>query len=216
VWKFAGLCAVLVLGGVALRAVTWTQAMEVDPEFARNWYVEDIYYPTWNRLDGLLCGIALAAWKTMRPQAWLRARRYANLSMVASVLVLVLAFWLFRERVGLVGNALGWPVLSLGLGLLVFAAAGRDSLIGRREVPLAGWLAAISYSLYLVHKAIYHLVQARWGAQLADGGLLAFGVYGGAAVLAGAALYYTVERPSLQLRRRLQHSLRQPVTATVA
>jgi len=132
------------------------------------------------------------------------------------VLVLVLAFWLFRERVGLVGNALGWPVLSLGLGLLVFAAAGRDSLIGRREVPLAGWLAAISYSLYLVHKAIYHLVQARWGAQLADGGLLAFGVYGGAAVLAGAALYYTVERPSLQLRRRLQHSLRQPVTATVA
>jgi len=216
VWKFAGLCAVLVLGGVALRAVIWTQAMQVDPEFARNWFVEDIYYPTWNRLDGLLCGIALAAWKTMRPQAWLRARRYANLSMVAGVLVLVLAFWLFRERVGLVGNALGWPVLSLGLGLLVFAAAGRDSLIGRREVPLAGWLAAISYSLYLVHKAIYHLVQARWGAQLADGGLLAVGVYGGAAVLAGAALYYTVERPSLQLRRRLQHSLRQPVTATVA
>lgn len=216
VWKFAGLCAVLVLGGVALRAVIWTQAMQVDPEFARNWFVEDIYYPTWNRLDGLLCGIALAAWKTMRPQAWLRARRYANLSMVAGVLVLVLAFWLFRERVGLVGNALGWPVLSLGLGLLVFAAAGRDSLIGRREVPLAGWLAAISYSLYLVHKAIYHLVQARWGAQLADAGFLAFLVYGGAAVLAGAALYYTVERPSLQLRRRLQHSLRQPVTATVA
>ena len=95
---------------------------------------------------------------------WLRARRYANLSMVAGVLVLAMAFWLFRERVGLVGNALGWPVLSLGLGLLVFAAAGRDSLIGRREVPLAGWLAAISYGLYLVHKAIYHLVQARWGA----------------------------------------------------
>jgi peptidoglycan/LPS O-acetylase OafA/YrhL len=115
-----------------------------------------------------------------------------------------------------VGNALGWPVLSLGLGLLVFAAAGRDSLIGRREVPLAGWLAAISYSLYLVHKAIYHLVQAHWGAQLADGGFLAFAVYGGTALLAGAALYYTVERPFLQLRRRLQHSLRQPATATVA
>lgn len=216
VWKFACLCAVLVLGGVALRAVIWTQAMQVDPEFTRNWFVEDIYYPTWNRLDGLLCGIALAAWKTMRAQAWQRARRYANLCMVAGVLVLVLAFWLFRDRVGLVGNALGWPVLSFGLGLLVFAGAGRDSLIGRREVPFAGWLAAISYSLYLVHKAIYHLVQARWGTQLADGGFLAFGVYGGTALLAGAALYYTVERPILQLRRRLQHSPRQPAATTVA
>ena len=37
---------------------------------ARNWFVEDIYYPTWARLDGLLCGVALAAWKTMRPAQW--------------------------------------------------------------------------------------------------------------------------------------------------
>jgi peptidoglycan/LPS O-acetylase OafA/YrhL len=203
-WKFGLLCAVVVLGGIALRAVIWTHGMETDPDMAaRNWFVEDIYYPTWNRLDGLLCGVALAAWKTFRPQAWLTARRYANLSLVSGVLVMALSFWLFRDRTGLLGNTIGWPVLSIGLGLLVFAAADRDSLIGRGHLPLASWLAAISYSLYLMHKATYHVVQEHWGAQLAGTGVLAFLVYGGTAILAGAALHYVVERPFLKLRVRL-------------
>lgn len=202
-WKFAALCAALVLGGAVLRAVTWTHQMDIDPNFVRNWFVEDIYYPSWNRLDGLLCGVALATWKTMRPQAWSHARRYADISLLVGVLVLVLSFWLFRDRVGFVGNTFGWPVLSFGLGLLVFASAGRDSLIGRREVPLAGWLAATSYSLYLVHKAAYHLVQTWWGSELAGTGVLAVLAYGSTAILAGAALYYAVELPFLRLRKRL-------------
>lgn len=202
-WKFTSLCAVLVLGGIALRAAIWIYGTNDDSALTRNWFVEDIYYPTWNRLDGLLCGVALATWKIMRPQAWLHARRYSNLSLLAGVLVLALAFWLFQNRVGLVGNTVGWPVLSFGFGLLVFAGAGRDSFIGRKEIPLAGWIAAISYSLYLVHKAAYHLVELHWGAQLADSGLFAFFVYGSTAILAGAALYYTVERPFLRLRKSL-------------
>jgi peptidoglycan/LPS O-acetylase OafA/YrhL len=213
-WKFGLLCAVVVLGGIALRAVIWTHGMETDPDMAaRNWFVEDIYYPTWNRLDGLLCGVALAAWKTFRPQAWLTARRYANLSLVSGVLVMALSFWLFRDRTGLLGNTIGWPVLSIGLGLLVFAAADRDSLIGRAQVPLASWLAAISYSLYLMHKATYHVVQAHWGAQLAGTGLLAFSVYGGTAILAGAALHYVIERPFLKLRVRLATARRNQIVS---
>lgn len=203
-WKFVLLCAGVVLGGIALRAAIWTHGMETDPNMARNWFVEDIYYPTWNRLDGLLCGVALAAWKTFRPQVWLAARRYANLSLLGGILVMALSFWLFEDRTGMLGNTIGWPVLSVGLGLLVFAGADRDSLIGKREVPLVGWLAAISYSLYLMHKATYHLVQEQWGANLAGAGFLAFLAYGGAALVAGAALHYTVERPCLNFRAQIQ------------
>lgn len=202
-WKFVALCVAIVVGGIVLRAAIWTHGMQTDPTMNRNWFVEDLYYPTWNRLDGLLCGVALAAWKTFRPQAWSAARRYANLSLAAGLLVMALAFWLFQDRVGLLGNTLGWPVLSLGLGLLVFAGADRDSLIGRRTLPGVGWLAAISYSLYLMHKATYHVVQEHWGASLAGTGVLAFAVYGGTAILAGAALHYAVERPFLRLRVRI-------------
>lgn len=202
-WKFVLLCAGVILGGVALRAGIWTHGMETDPSMTRNWYVEDIYYPTWNRLDGLLCGVALAAWKVFRPQVWSAARRYANLSLFAGILVMALSFWLFRDRTGLLGNTIGWPVLSFGLGLLVFAGADRDSLIGQQPLPLVGWMAAISYSLYLMHKATYHLVQENWGSHLVGTGPLAFLTYGSAAILAGAALHYAVEKPFLNLRVRL-------------
>lgn len=137
-WKFVLLCAGVVLGGIALRAAIWTHGMQADPNMVRNWFVEDIYYPTWNRLDGLLCGVALAAWKTFRPQVWLAARRYANLSLLGGMLMMALSFWLFEDRTGMLGNTIGWPVVSVGLGLLVFAGAGRDSLIGKRNVPLVG------------------------------------------------------------------------------
>lgn len=201
-WKFWVLGGSIVFGGIALRVVAWSQGMATDPNMERNWFVEDIYYPTWNRLDGLLCGVALAGLRIFRPDLWNRARRHADLSLVAGIATMALAFWLFRDRVGLLGNSVGWPVLSVGLGLLVFAGAGRDSLIGRKSVPLTGWLAAISFSLYLVHKATYHLVQDAWGAQLGNYGALAFVVYGGTALVAGAAIHYTIEKPFLQLRSR--------------
>ncbi|MFT3755592.1 MAG: acyltransferase [Pseudoxanthomonas sp.] len=205
VWKFITVMLALVLAGMALRAGAWLHGHAVDPGFdARNWFVEDIYYPTWARLDGLLAGVALATWKTFRPQAWQRARGHANVFLLAGIAVIALSMWLFRDRVGLLGNTFGWPVLSAGLGLLVFAGAGRDSLIGRWAVPGAGWLAAISYSLYLVHKAIYHVVQAQWGEVLVGKGFVAFCVYGLAAIAAGALLHYAVERPFLRLRGRLQ------------
>lgn len=202
-WKFAVLCLAVILGSIALRAAAWTHGVDTDPTMVRNWFVEDIYYPTWNRLDGLLCGVALAVWKTFRPESWRSARRHANTSLFAGVFVMALSFMLFLNRTGLLGNTIGWPILSLGLGLLVFAGAGHDSLIGRRAVPAVSWIAAISYSLYLVHKATYHIVQANWGEHLAGTGIFAFFVYGGMAILAGAALHYAVERPFLKLRFRL-------------
>lgn len=201
-WRFWLLCGCIVIGGMALRVLAWSQGMTTDPNMERNWFVEDIYYPTWNRLDGLLCGVALAGLKTFRPEVWAKARRHANLGLAAGIGTMALAIWLFRDRVGLLGNSIGWPVLSIGLGLLVFAGAGRDSLIGRSSVPMTGWLAAISFSLYLVHKATYHLVQDAWGARLEGTGALAFLVYGGSALLAGAALHYAIEKPFLQLRSR--------------
>lgn len=204
--KFAALCGAVVIGGITLRSAIWLYGMKVDPTLSRNWFVEDIYYPSWCRLDGLLCGVALAALRVFRPQVWKRTRRHANLSLVFGLFLLAVSFWLFRDRIGLLGNSVGWPVLSLALGLLVFAAADRDSLIGNLHLSIAGWFAAISYSLYLVHKATYHLVQKYWGAQLENQGLLAFLVYGAAAVLAGALLHYTIERPCLQLRLRLASS----------
>ena len=110
---------------------------------------------------------------------------------------------MFRERFDLLPTVVGYPLLSAGLALLVVAGAGTQSLIGRWRIPGAGWVALISYSLYLTHKAAMHLTQSWFGTQLEGQELLAFAVYGVAVLLMGALLHYTVEGPFLRLREWL-------------
>lgn len=209
--KFWAVCTAVLLGGIALRSGIWLHGDATQPQ--RAWFVEDIYYPTWNRLDGLLMGVMLATWQAYRPDAWARAARHANRFALAGVAVMALAFWLFRDRVGLLGNSIGWPVLSLGLALLVFAGAQTHGALGARALPGAGWIAAVSYSLYLVHKPMYAVVEAHWGGWLDGRGFVAWLVYGVASLAAAALLYYVVERPFLRLRGR---ALRAPATGLAA
>jgi peptidoglycan/LPS O-acetylase OafA/YrhL len=200
--SFVSLVLTLVFLGIALRTAIWLHNTRVAP--ARNWFIEDIYFPTWNRLDGLLAGVSLAALKASRPITWQEMGAHANRALIGGVLVVVFAAWLFWDRTGLIANSVGWPILSLGLALIVFAGAQRTGLLGRRAVPGAAWVAAVSYSLYLVHKPIYHVVRALYGDALNRNGLLAFASYSAASLFGAALLYSLVERPGLNLRNRLR------------
>jgi peptidoglycan/LPS O-acetylase OafA/YrhL len=214
--RFGVLCVLVVVAGIALRAGIWWHNTALDSAgvgLQRNWFIEDIYYPTWNRLDGLLAGVVLAVLKVFRPMTWQRLQQHGNAILCAGVAILALALWLFRERTGLLGNAVGWPVLSLGLALLVLAGTASSGVLGGLRVPGAAWLAAISYSLYLTHKAVFHLTQDWFGPALEGRGVLAFAVYGLVAVLGGALLHYAVERPFLQLRDRTLRPSAQPLAA---
>lgn len=204
--RVVAVCVAVVVAGIALRTSVWlhnTALDQIGSGQQRNWFVEDLYYPTWNRLDGLLAGVVLAMTKVFRPRTWQWLQQRGNTWALAGVAMLALAMWLFRERTGLIGNAVGWPVLSLGLALLVLAGTATDSALGRLRVPGAAWLAAISYSVYLTHKAMFHVTQGWLGATLDGRGVLAFAVYGVVALAAGALLHYVVERPFLQLRGAL-------------
>jgi peptidoglycan/LPS O-acetylase OafA/YrhL len=209
---FISLCAAVVMLGVALRTTVWLHDAAMDPP--RNWFLEDIYYPTWMRLDGLLMGIMLAALRVYRPQAWTRLQARSNMVLLGGIGVSCFALWLFRDRTGLLANALGWPSLSFGFGLLVFAGADRQSLLGRWRLPGASWLAGISYSLYLSHKIAFHVVATTFGAQLQGHGMIAFMTYAVAVLMLGAALHYLVERPCLRLRER--RAIRQTSVPTMA
>ena len=206
--KFVSVCAGIVVLGIALRTAVWLHDTAIDPP--RNWFIEDIYFPTWMRLDGLLMGVMLATLRVYRPQAWARLQMHSNALLLGGLAVSCLALWLFRDRTGLLANAVGWPLMSFGFGLLVFAGADRCSLIGRWRVPGAGWIAAISYSLYLSHKIALHWVQVTFGAPLHGHGVLAFAAYALAILALGAALHYLIERPFLRRRDRRAIALSTP------
>jgi peptidoglycan/LPS O-acetylase OafA/YrhL len=154
------------------------------------------------RLDGLLMGVMLATLHVYRPQVWARLQLRSNAWLLTGLALCCVAFWLFRERTGLLANTLGWPVLSFGFGLLVFAAADRHSVIGRWRVPGTGCIAAISYSLYLSHKITFHVTQAEFAPWMKGSRPLLFLSYAATTLLVGAALHYLVERPFLRWRDR--------------
>jgi peptidoglycan/LPS O-acetylase OafA/YrhL len=218
--KFVAVCVAVLLAGIAIRTSVWlfdmapVRGVENAARSFNQRFIEDMYYPTWNRLDGLLAGVVLATLKTFRRPAWDRLQAGANIALIAGLAVVALAIWLFRDRTGLLGNSIGWPVLAAGLALLVFGGTDARSWIGRWRVPGAGWVALISYSLYLVHKPVYHMVERAFGAQLEGRGVIALAAYAIAALSAGALLHYAIERPFLHLRDRF--SGRQPQQIAMA
>lgn len=198
--RFTGLCLLIVLGGIALRTGTWLHDDALQPP--RPWFIEDIYYPTWARLDGLLAGIVLATLHVYRPALWARLQAHSTVLLMGGVALAGASLWLFRDRTGLVANAVGWPLLSAGFGLLVLAATAPQGWLGRRAVLGTGWLAAVSYSLYLSHKLTMHAVHTWVAPSLPLHGLALFPVYAAIILAAGAALHYGVERPGLAARDR--------------
>ena len=87
------------------------------------------------------------------------------------------------------------------------AAKGFPLPVSIHDAPGAGWLAGVSYSLYLSHKIAFHLLQTTLASSLREHALLAFAIYALAALLLGATLHYLVEWPCLKLReRRLQRA----------
>ena len=205
--KFIIVSVCIVLGGMLLRSWIWTH--ELAPvifsdmgRFNRR-FIEDIYFPTWARLDGLLAGAVLATISTYRPALWERLQMRANRTLLIGLIVTGMATVIFHDRAGWLASVVGYPMLSLGFALLVAAGAGTRGWLAMLHVPGARWIAAISYSLYLSHKAVMHIMHNVLAVALEGHRLLAFAACTLAVLFAGAALHYAIERPFLRLREQL-------------
>ena len=189
-----GCCVMVVAFGMLLRGYAVLQGKD---------WLESIYYPTWTRLDGLLAGVMLATIQAYRPQWWASMQRRANMLAMAGLLLTGAAIWLFRDKTTFAASVFGFPLLAFGLALLVAAGAGDTSWLGRWRIRGAGWIAGISYSLYLSHKLAMHAVHEALPQWPEVHGLIAFAAYALAILATGALLHYAIERPFLRLRTRL-------------
>jgi peptidoglycan/LPS O-acetylase OafA/YrhL len=202
--RFALLGACIVGGGMVLRAWLWLHCYQparlADDGSSGLMFLRYIYYPTYSRLDGLLAGVALAACAVYRPgwMAWVQ--RQGNLVLLLGLSLLAASIALFRQRTGFAATVVGYPMLSLALLALVAAASGGTSLLARVRVPGAAWFAGISYSLYLCHKGMLHLVHEHVAERLQHHHWLLFVAYAMATLAGGVLLHYAVERPCLRWR----------------
>lgn len=216
------LIAGILLGGMLLRAMLWIPLAAAAAEqgtqhqFGRA-YLEAIYYPTYCRLDGLLFGVLLAAYRCFYPDHWQKYARPYRMFLLGLALVL-LAGYLFHTpsapfiggpSLSLIGATIGYPLFAAGCACILSASLSWEHRSAKWRVPGAAAIATISYSLYLSHKFTSHATQLLLDpADLA--GVSGLAIYYGSSIAAAAVLYAFVERPPLLLRNWLLGRQRKP------
>ena len=201
--------ATVLLAGMVIRGYTWLLGVasvpfDVASEPRAGRFMTLIYYPTWTRLDGLLAGVCAAAVQVFRPQWWRMLAAAPNRLLVGGIVgIVATAAFMKGQIAGFWPSVLGYPLLSASACLLVIAGTQPAALIGRIALPGARAVATAAYSLYLSHKIIFAAVSRAVPLWLAGHSILELGAALVLAGAAGAALYWTVERPFLKLRDRL-------------
>ena len=206
--RAVGIVSLVAIAGLLVRIVSWVYFVgpfiDVHGADAADAviYPEFIYYPTYTRLDGLLIGGALASIRLFRPTWWNWAMQRGRGLEVGGVALTGGAIWLCIDRTCLSASVFGFPLLSLGLGLLLASSLSPNSVLARLRLPGVGAIATLAYSFYLTHKAIMHLDRvfiANWVALEGSVGLL---IYAATCFAAAYMLHIVVERPFLRMRER--------------
>lgn len=214
----AALAGILTLAGIVLRYAIWEAQVgtlvadgQFRPAFAT--YLRDIYYPTYTRLDGLLFGVVLAAARFFKPEL---CRRYllAKVTLPLGLVFVTAAVICFAIRGPLEGTGMfpvfqaqlgavaGFPLISIGFALVFCAMLDLEHVLNRWPVPGAALVATLSYSLYLTHKSVFHVMRLLVGEENLQGSF-GFVVYLVASFAVAAGLWFCVERTFLRLRDRM-------------
>lgn len=210
-WQAWCVLGALAACGVALRIALWQRYALEEGGQVRG-YMTHIYYATLCRCDEFLPGVALALVRHGHPRLWRRvmdhgrAVLWVGLAACAALFYGALnMYYIDGYGYGFFMTAFGYSLLACAFALLVVGALSPRTLLHRLHVPGARQLALWSYSIYLIHKPVGHIVgqlATRWAAPgqvtLLATTLLSLG--------AGALLYYLVERPGMRLRARLAPS----------
>ncbi|MGZ5198474.1 MAG: acyltransferase family protein [Telluria sp.] len=189
--------------GMLCRADAWLDHVQGQASWMHNYY-KYVYYSSFCRFDELLAGVALAQFAHQQPALWKRLARHGNKFAVAGVGITAVACTLFlRDHYGFAVTVFGYPLLALGIALLVFSAAAEGSVLRETRVPGAGSLALWSYAIYLTHKQLCILIGEHLksvGYDVESPAAIALMLLG--SVAAGWLLYRVVETPFMKLRER--------------
>lgn len=196
----------LILLGFCCRVFSWYHYVlpyvNAD-DFTIYWY-KYIYYPSYNRLDGLIIGVSISALFHFKPKAAAQITRYQTWLFPAVLVVLICTYFVCGDAHSFSATILCFPMIAFGYGLLVLWAIIPGTVMYRYKLWLTEKLAGLSYGIYLIHKGIIHLTQQYFGSLgiPADSNRM-FLICLFFIVLGALLLNFAVEKPVLKLRKRI-------------
>jgi peptidoglycan/LPS O-acetylase OafA/YrhL len=198
--------AALFIFGFIIRLLSWKYLvgpyLSTD-QFGARWN-EFMYYPTYNHLDGLLVGVSIAGLFTFYPKAkeWVNTRSY--LILCCGIALLIGGFFLCKVYASYNTAIFGFPVISLGYGLVLAAFVSPSNVFFKLKSKVTALIATLSYSIYLSHKIIIHLLQNLLEKLGIDKNSVLTMVICAICVFTGAlVMRYLIEKPALRMRDRI-------------
>lgn len=200
--KVYWLLIIIFIAGFAVRFMSYKYLYlpHADAEDSWMYWYRYIYYPTYTRLDGLLAGVTIAAIYKFRPILWARLSSYGNVWILIGIGILTIAFNTWEDAMQYSASIFCFPLVDIGFGFIVLGAVSETSILYKWESRILNYIASISYGLYLSHKGIIHITHQLLPADINQNLLLAISIIG--CILAATILYFVVEKPFMQLRRK--------------
>ena len=196
----------LFIAGFILRLWGWYHF--IVPSLAENnlgiaWN-KYIYYPTYNRLDGLLVGVSIAGIYTFYPSIKEKINRHSNAIMLIGFGLLIAAWFISTPQDTFYTCIFGFPLISLAYGTILAAIVCTSNIFYNLKSFVTSQIATLSYSIYLVHKIVIHVTQVWLGNLGMDkNGNLMMAACIIAVICAALAMRYVIEVPALKLRDRV-------------
>jgi peptidoglycan/LPS O-acetylase OafA/YrhL len=196
---------IIVIAGVLLRTFLAWQNPNGSGGVSFRGFQAWIYYPTWTRLDPLVLGVALAAIEKFRPRWWKQLTNIAPFVWVPGIALIVWALWLGEgDYINFAACIWQFPLLACGFAALLVCAKSDRLPLRRYKVPGAAFIASIAYSAYLVQKlAIHFTAQACARYNIDTASPFALVLVELCVYVAAIILFFAVERPFLQTRKRI-------------
>jgi peptidoglycan/LPS O-acetylase OafA/YrhL len=197
------LLVALFIGGFIIRFWNWNHFIEpvLSTDNYGAYWNEYIYYPTYNRLDSLLVGVSIAGLNTFYPSIKAMINKYCNLVMLSGIVLWVISYLVCKGYSTYNTTMWGFPLIAVSYGLILAAVVCPACPVYRFKAYVTAQIATLSYSMYLTHKIVIHMVQnliEKSGIDKNSNLTMLICLTG---VIGGALLSrYLVEKPSIWVR----------------
>ncbi|MBA4853827.1 acyltransferase [Emticicia sp. BO119] len=194
------------IAGFCARLYMWYNFVEPGINSDGFWIIwyKWIYYPTYSRLDGLLVGVSIAALFQFRPQLKQQIQNYGNYLLLAGIALLTGAYFICENQASFGASIFGFPLISLGYGLVVMAAINPKVFLYRFPSKITSGIATLSYAVYLIHKIVVHVSQEQLSKlDIPKESVLMFVLCVLTSITGAWLLNRLVEKPFLKLRDKM-------------